>query len=356
MFVKIIPALTRRKDVFRLLASGLLLVCASLTALGQGGVGSTRGLPSSSGGIHIIQGRVHFPAEPKGGRRVRVRLTSTDLVDQVAVTNEDGSFIFNRLPAGHYRLIVDAGSEFDVANEPVNIDREASPGGRNMNVAINLKLRGSAAAFGKIPKEARDFYSKGTEAASKGENKTAAELLSKAVGVHPNFPEALTELGLQYMKLGEMDKAAETYAALLKLKPSDAIAQLNLGIALYNQSIALLNEKKTDEAAQKLAQSQQHLHDSLKLSSSGPTAHYYLGLIHIKLRKYADAQKEMELAIANGGENLALAHKYLGGLYLSAKRNKEAADELEKYLQLDPKAKDGDQIRSTIKELRAKQQ
>jgi hypothetical protein len=39
---------------------------------------------------------------------------------------------------------------------------------------------------------------------------------------------------------------------------------------------------------------------------------------------------------------------------MSAKRNKEAADELEKYLQLDPKAKDADQIRGTIKDLRAK--
>jgi Tfp pilus assembly protein PilF len=41
---------------------------------------------------------------------------------------------------------------------------------------------------------------------------------------------------------------------------------------------------------------------------------------------------------------------------MSAKRYKEAADELEKYLQLDPKAKDAEQIRSTIKELRSKQQ
>ena len=48
-------------------------------------------------------------------------------------------------------------------------------------------------------------------------------------------------------------------------------------------------------------------------------------------------------------------NKYLGGLYMSAKRNKEAADHLEKYLQLDPKARDADQIRNTIKDLRSKQ-
>ena len=63
---------------------------------------------------------------------------------------------------------------------------------------------------------------------------------------------------------------------------------------------------------------------------------------------------EFEAAIANGGENLALAHKYLGGLYMSQKP-KEAADELEKYLKLDPKAPDADRIKGTIKDLRAKQ-
>jgi regulator of sirC expression with transglutaminase-like and TPR domain len=63
----------------------------------------------------------------------------------------------------------------------------------------------------------------------------------------------------------------------------------------------------------------------------------------------------MESAIANGGQDLALAHKYLGGLYLSSNRSKDAADQLEKYLELDPKAPDAERIRGTIKDLRSKQ-
>jgi Tfp pilus assembly protein PilF len=39
---------------------------------------------------------------------------------------------------------------------------------------------------------------------------------------------------------------------------------------------------------------------------------------------------------------------------MSHHRNKEAADELEKYLALDPKAPDAQRVRGTIKELRAK--
>jgi len=75
----------------------------------------------------------------------------------------------------------------------------------------------------------------------------------------------------------------------------------------------------------------------------------------IKLKAYEDAQKELELAISNGGENLALAHKYLGGVYISTHKNKEAADELEKYLKLEPKTPDADRIKKSINDLRGKQ-
>jgi tetratricopeptide (TPR) repeat protein len=74
----------------------------------------------------------------------------------------------------------------------------------------------------------------------------------------------------------------------------------------------------------------------------------------VSTKRYADAVPEFEAAIANGGENLALAHKYLGGLYMNTKP-KEAADELEKYIKLDPKAPDADRIKGTIKDLRNKQ-
>jgi tetratricopeptide (TPR) repeat protein len=191
-------------------------------------------------------------------------------------------------------------------------------------------------------------------AAQKGNSKSAADFLSKAVAAYPNFPTALSDLGVQYMKLGQMDKAVETFEALLKLKPGDAPAHLDLGIALYNQSTALIAEKKPEDAGKKAEEAVAQLREALKLNSPGPTAHYYLGMSLIKVRNYDEAQKELELAISNGGENLAQAHRYLGGLYQRAQKNKEAADELEKYLKLDPKAPDADHIKEIIKGLRGK--
>jgi regulator of sirC expression with transglutaminase-like and TPR domain len=71
--------------------------------------------------------------------------------------------------------------------------------------------------------------------------------------------------------------------------------------------------------------------------------------------KYAEAQRELEAATASGKDEVAMAHRYLGGIYWGQKDHKRAADELELYLKLDPKAPDAERTRAAIKELRSKQ-
>lgn len=323
-----------------------VLIFAAVT-YAQGGVGSTRGLPDSAAGIHTIEGRVYLPSGRRAGAGITITLEGNVNGTRRAATDGDGSFLFRSLPAAEYTVVVDGGPDYESARESVtiygNTAGTTSPTGQTMMLDIHLRPKGNADAekiFAQFPKPAVDSYKKGMDAAHNGDSKKAVESLKEAVAVAPTFDAALRDLGLQYLKLNQMDKAAETFEALLKLKPEDPVAHLNLGIALYNQS-------KSDQA-------EMHLREALKLNVPGPSAHYYLGVTLIKTKRYEEAQKELELAIANGGENLAMAHKYLGGLYMSAHRNNEAADHLEKYLQLDPKAANADQIRATIKDLRSK--
>jgi regulator of sirC expression with transglutaminase-like and TPR domain len=325
----------------------------SFSARAQG-VGSSRGL-SSGDGNHTIQGRVYFPAGQSNGKALKVILeTNNSMGGSSTVTDLDGTFRFNNLRPGTYAVVIDGGKEYEAAREPVNID----PGGggpvSQVNIQLRPKIDASNPSFAGVPQNALDFYQKGAAAAQKGNAKSAVEFLGKAVGAYPNFSAALSDLGVQYMKLGQMDKAAETFEALLKLKPNDATGHLDLGIAYYNLSTALVTEKKFDESNQKASQAETQLREALKLNSPGPTAHYYLGMSLIKLRRYDEAETELQLAISNGGENLAQAHRYLGGLYQRAQKNKEAVDELEKYLKLDPKAPDVDQIKKMISDLRSK--
>jgi Tfp pilus assembly protein PilF len=349
-----VPAIFKGLPATNLVHTVILLLLIAVLANAQG-VGSSRGLASGDGS-NSIQGRVFFPSgEQNNGKMIKLRLESEDSGGEAAAaTDQDGVFRFNGLRAGHYTVVVDGGKEYESTREPVTID----PIGSGRTVQVNIQLRPKAAvsnpAFAGVPQTALDSYQKGMAAAQKGNAKSAVEFLGKAVAAYPNFSVALSDLGVQYMKLFQWDKAAETFEALLKLKPNEATAHLDLGIALYNISAALANDKKADESSQKLSQAESHLRETLKLKSTGPSAHYYLGMTLIKLRRYDEAQAELESSIKNGGENLALAHKYLGGLYLNAHRNKEAADELEKYLQLDPTAPDAERIKGTIKDLRSK--
>lgn len=334
-----------------------LFAVASVTAQG---VGSSRGLPGGEG-RHMIKGRVFTPAgrPAEAGMKIRLEGQGDAAGSRTATTDLDGAFLFSNVVPGTYYVIIDETADFDTAREPVQIT--VGMGGGNysaqqtINVNVNLKARGAAAAFARIPKDARDAYSKGMDAAAKGETKTAVEMFEKAVTIYPTFSQALGELGLLYMRSSKWDKASKTYESLLAVTPNDANAHLQLGIALYNIATAQLNDKKVDEAKDTLTKSELQLRQALKMNATTSVGHYYLGLILIKARRYAEAQQEMETAIANGGQDIALAHKFLGGLYMSSNRPKDAADQLDKYLELDPKAPDAEKIRGTIKDLRSKQ-
>ena len=320
-----------------------LIVVSALAAKAQAPGSSRNGGLSSGEGNTMIQGRIHFPSgQSATGRTIKVSLESVSAFGaNSTAADQDGVFRFTGLVPGDYTVVIDAGPEFEKARESVGIF--AGTSGKVIQVTIQLqpKIDSSNPLFAGVPSNALNLYQKGIAAARKHDSKAAVESLSAAVAAHPNFAIALSDLATQYMLLKQWDKAGETYGALVKLKPNDATAHLNLGIVTYNQ-------KKTEDA-------ETHFRKALELKSAGPTAHYYLGLIMISTKRYPEAQTEFEAAIANGGENLALAHKYLGGLYMSAAKNQQAADELEKYVKLDPKAPDADRIKGTIKELRSKQ-
>ena len=323
--------------------SAALIASFALAAKAQAPGSSRNGGLSSGEGNIMLQGRIHFPSgQSASGRTIRVSLESVSAFGLPSTaTDQDGVFRFNGLTPGDYTVVVDAGPEFERAREPVGI--YAGTSGKVVQVSIQLqpKINSSNPLFAGVPSNALNLYQKGIAAAKKNDSKAAVESLSAAVAAHPNFAIALNDLATQYMLLKQWDKASETYEALVKLKPNDTAAHQNLGIVAYNR-------KKLEDA-------ETHLRKALELKSTGPTAHYYLGLIMVSTKRYPEAQTEFEAAIANGGENLALAHKYLGGLYMATGKNQQAADELEKFLKLDPKAADADKIKGTVKELRSKQ-
>lgn len=348
MFIPITNSLTKK-----LFVSGLMALAIAGAALAQL-PGSSRAIPGGEG-INMIEGRVYFPAGEQHGKAIKLHLESNLAIsNNSAVTDQDGVFRFNNLPPGTYTVVVEGGKEYESSRETVTIEPIGGSRVSQVNIQLRPKIDAANAAFAGVPQSALDLYQKGTAAAQKGKSEDAIQFLTQAVAAHPDFALALSELGSQYLKLFKWSKAEETYQALLKLKPNDGGAHLDLGIALYNEGVDLMGQQKFEDAEKKFNGSEIQLREAIRLKVPGPSPHYYLGLMLIKFKAYDEAQKELELAITNGGENLALAHRALGGVYASTHKNKEAADELEKYLKLQPKAPDAERIKASIKDLRSK--
>ena len=115
----------------------------------------------------------------------------------------------DQLEAGHTLTVTEV--EFEAAIERVSmIERRQWP--RTVTVPIYLKPKPDPS----VPKSAVDLYHKGQEAARSGNHKKAAEFFNEALAASPNFQLALGDLGVEYLKLGDMAKVVETREERLK--------------------------------------------------------------------------------------------------------------------------------------------
>jgi Flp pilus assembly protein TadD len=344
----------RSSLIAALLPALLLIALIAIPICGQGNGRANTG----TGGIHMIQGKIFFPSGRRADGTIQIKLTSLTSAEITAIADSSGSFTFAGLSPGNYTIIVNAGDQYEIAREGVTVDGDVNlsrsgivlnTGGRRYTVMVTLQSKPDPknsmkpgvinASLAQVPEDARALYQKAVDLIKAGDGQRAIEDLKSAVSLYPKFPLALNELGVQYLKLGDAAKAVEPLRSASKLSPEAFTPHLNLGIALLE--------------CRQLAEAETELREALKINST-PTAHMYLGLTLISARKFDEAQQELETAISTGGENLAQAHRYLGGLYWKKSDFRRAIVELESYLRLTPNAPDAEQVRGTIRALRAR--
>ena len=348
------PINTRLFYRYFLLPALLLCSAAFVHAQSGGGIDNT-----GTGGRHSISGRLVFPSGQRADLRLKIRLESPGQGDMTVLSDVNGNFSFTSLRAGNYYVTVEGGDYFETVREQVYIDpanlnprtmtQGVVPVSRPFTLQVYLRPKQTEAqgkpgvlnaALANVPKAAVELYEKGLEFARAGETDKAIDQLKQALALHPNFSLALNELGVQYMKKGEFDKAVEALARVVHLSPDAPEPMLNYGIALYNQG--------------KIPEAETQLRAAVKKNEHSFAAHHYLGMTLIRKKSYTDAETELRRAIELGGTKAGLAHYYLGGVYWQVGKLQQAADELETYLKLEPKAPQAEKIRGTIKELRAK--
>lgn len=311
-----------------------------------------------TGGRHSISGRLIFPSGQRADARFKVRLESAGNGELTVLADGNGNFMFRALRSGSYTIVVEAGDFFEEARETLYIEPTITDARTNVSIGplsrpytVQIYLRPKQetgkvkagvlnVALANVPKPALELYEKGVQAAGRGETDRAIDDLRRAVELHPGFGPALNELGVQYLRKGQLDKASEALQKVLHLSPEAPEPSLNYGIVL-------LQQKKFPEA-------EKQLREAVRRNEHTYTAHLYFGITLIYVKNYTEAETELRKAITIGGAKASQAHYYLGGLYWQTGKHQQAADELETFLKLEPKAANADKLRTTIKELRNK--
>jgi len=320
----------------------LLLIAAGVSAqIGPTGIDDD---PSSGmrRGTNTLVGQVFYPNGKQVDRRYTVRLSSVAIGEFSTMTDDNGTFIFRRLREGTYFVTVEAGRDFLPATETVDFYDNR---GRTDTIQVQLRAKPSTAkagvvnaALAGVPRAALELYNQAIAAAAANDAKKAIEQFIAAIDIYPGFVLALNELSILYISLGEADKAVDALTRATKAAPENFTLRLNLGYLFMQMK--------------KFAEAETELRHAVDLSPGSSLPHLYRGRVLVSLQKYDEAEKELRRVISLNDVHATMAYRYLGALYNETGAKPRAVEALEKYLAQAPKAKDTDEVKAIIKQLK----
>jgi tetratricopeptide (TPR) repeat protein len=333
------------KSILRLLLAVLCALCFASSAMSQVLL-PPGGVDTGLGGANAITGTVLLSTGQRLQSHVSVRLQTMTKGDRVAVTDDNGNFVFRQLPNGSYTVVIDKEKDYEPVRQVVDIRQFGGAPPQNYNLNIRLEVKGGATAkagllnaeLANVPPNALASYQKALQSAQAGKNKEAIDQFKQAISEYPDFMLAYNELGVQYLAVGDLAKAEESLTAALKLKP-DAFEPL------MNYGITLVRLNRFSEAIPQLRA-------AIKQKEQSPVGHFYLGRALAYQQRYDDAIVELNLAIQLGGDQMKEGHRYLAAIYNQKGDKQRAISELETYLKLAPNSKDADHLREIIRDLR----
>ena len=327
-----------------------IVLCLAVIGLGEISVNAQgygdRNRPAGRG-TYRITGKVYLP-DGTPAKDVSVSASGMEMTGGASArTDQDGNFTLSGLSSGNYTVVVKP-EGYQTESEFLTI-AEGMISGQAFQLAFYLRAPGqpkrTAATANPmlkdVPKEPLSKYTKAMEKLNAGDAKAAIPLFDQAIALHPQFPVAYYERGSAYLKLNEYDKALESFVKAIELKPDYVEPKYSVG---YTQYL-----KKNYEVASAV------FVDVLKQKKDMAEAYMYLGISLYHLKNIDAAEASLKKAIeTKDGETVALAHRFLGGIYVQKNKNAEAAAELQKYLDFVPKAPDADRLKATIADLKKK--
>ncbi len=329
---------------------GLAVVFLSLFFLVQV---SAQGIPPGSastdtglGGVNTISGMILSSTGQRVEGRVSVRIQSMTKGDRLTTSDEYGNFVFRGLPAGDYNIVIEKEKDFEPFSQNVSVIQPRGMPPQTYNLSVRLTPRAGTvgkaglinADIAKVPKPALALYNKAIELGKTGDRLGAIKQLQAAIAEYADFMLAYNEMGVEYLRLNELGKADEALQSALKLDPKAYMPMMNRAIVLFTM-------KRYNDA-------EPLLRKAVEMKDDQAVGHYFLGQTLANLGKFEEAEKELNIAVKLGGDEMKEAHRLLAILYSAKGDKKQSADELETYLRLAPTTPDAEQLRTVIRRLK----
>ncbi len=255
----------------------------------------------SPGQISILKGEIEADVRLGNDFVVDLQDCQRQFHSERAHVSSTGEFEFRNVGAGCYLIkVVVALRGESIHEEIVNLQQHSSP------LRLRLpKSKKSLSAAGKIsvkelqnpiPKKAFRAFVDAQNHSEAGHAGKAVEKLKLAIKLYAAYRDALMNLGVQYVRAGEVSSALEEFQKALEIGPDNSALEVNTALALFIQ-------KRYEEAEHCARQ-------AVVLDLGDRKAHYMLGSILSKqAEKDAEALEHLRVAeLEIPKARLAIAH------------------------------------------------
>ncbi len=271
-------------------------------------------------------------------------LNDVDSVLQRTKTDSSGLFVFRRLTFGNFQVRVQPyGTNYIGQTKRVQLERTRVFEQVDFVLGVR-KSTSSPATTGvvfaqEVPEAARKQYELGASLLGKpNQRKEGIEALKKAIDMFSLYFNALELLGTDYVKHQEFEPAIPL------LTKATEVNRRAYG-SLYALAVAQYNLKQLPEALESLRR-------AIVLNPKSINANLWLGMVLRQSGKLDEAETYLKQADLFAESKLAEAHWQLALLFNQLKKYKEAADELELFLKVQPDSKDTELIKKLIQKFR----
>ncbi|MFN2513829.1 MAG: tetratricopeptide repeat protein [Pyrinomonadaceae bacterium] len=271
-------------------------------------------------------------------------LNDVDSVIQRTKTDGSGLFQFRRLSSGVFQVRVQTyGTSYIGQTKRVQLERTRAFEQVDFVLATNQTVTSTATAGAvfvqEVPELAQKEYERGAAQLQKPEQRNEGiETLKKAIELFPSYFAALELLGSEYIKRQEYEPAIPVLTKAIEVNRRAYQSLHLLSVAQYH--------------LQQVSQAVESMRRAIAIDHRSVNANLWLGMLLRQTRKLDEAETYLKQADRLAASKSPEAHWQLALLFNQLKRYKEAADELELFLKIQPEAKDTELIKKLIQRFR----